>query len=51
MTQRNLAAAIGVNADHIAYIENSRRRPSIDAQEGHLRRKRETTLEGCFRPN
>jgi transcriptional regulator with XRE-family HTH domain len=29
MTQRDLAAAIGVKASHIAYIENSRRRPSI----------------------
>jgi transcriptional regulator with XRE-family HTH domain len=29
MTQRELAAAIGVKASHIAYIENGRRRPSI----------------------
>jgi transcriptional regulator with XRE-family HTH domain len=29
MTQRDLAAAIGVKASHIAYIENARRRPSI----------------------
>ncbi len=29
MTQRELAAAVGVKASHIAYIENSRRRPSI----------------------
>jgi transcriptional regulator with XRE-family HTH domain len=29
MTQRDLAAALGVKASHIAYIENSRRRPSI----------------------
>ena len=29
MTQRDLAAAIGVKASHIAYIENGRRRPSI----------------------
>ncbi len=29
MTQRELAAAIGVKASHIAYIENDRRRPSI----------------------
>jgi transcriptional regulator with XRE-family HTH domain len=28
-TQRDLAAAIGVKASHIAYIENGRRRPSI----------------------
>ncbi len=29
MTQRELAAAVGVKASHIAYIENGRRRPSI----------------------
>ena len=29
MTQRDLAAAVGVKASHIAYIENSRRKPSI----------------------
>jgi transcriptional regulator with XRE-family HTH domain len=29
MTQRDLAAAIGVEASHIAYIENGHRRPSI----------------------
>jgi len=29
MTQRELAAAVGVKASHIAYIENSHRRPSI----------------------
>src|SRR5271166_5692056 len=29
MTQRELAAAIGVKASHIAYIENGHRRPSI----------------------
>jgi transcriptional regulator with XRE-family HTH domain len=29
MTQRDLAAALGVKASHIAYIENGRRRPSI----------------------
>jgi ribosome-binding protein aMBF1 (putative translation factor) len=29
MTQRDLAAAVGVKASHIAYIENSHRRPSI----------------------
>jgi transcriptional regulator with XRE-family HTH domain len=29
MTQRGLAAAIGVKASHVAYIENARRRPSI----------------------
>jgi transcriptional regulator with XRE-family HTH domain len=29
MTQRDLAAAIGVKASHVAYIENARRRPSI----------------------
>jgi len=29
MTQRELAAAIGVKASHIAYIEAGRRRPSI----------------------
>ena len=29
MTQRDLAAAIGVKSSHIAYIENGRRRPSI----------------------
>jgi transcriptional regulator with XRE-family HTH domain len=29
MTQRDLAAAIGVKASHIAYIENGHRRPSI----------------------
>ena len=29
MTQRDLAAAVGVKASHIAYIENSQRRPSI----------------------
>jgi transcriptional regulator with XRE-family HTH domain len=29
MTQRDLAAAIGVKASHIAYIENGHRNPSI----------------------
>lgn len=29
MTQRDLAAAVGIKASHIAYIENGRRRPSI----------------------
>jgi len=29
MTQRELAAAAGVRASHIAYIENARRKPSI----------------------
>jgi transcriptional regulator with XRE-family HTH domain len=29
MTQRELAAALGIKASHIAYIENGRRRPSI----------------------
>jgi transcriptional regulator with XRE-family HTH domain len=29
MTQRELAAAIGVKASHIAYIENGNRKPSI----------------------
>ena len=29
MTQRDLAAAVGIKASHVAYIENSRRRPSI----------------------
>jgi transcriptional regulator with XRE-family HTH domain len=29
MTQRDLAAATGIRASHIAYIENGRRRPSI----------------------
>jgi len=29
MSQRELAAAIGVKASHIAYIEAGRRRPSI----------------------
>jgi transcriptional regulator with XRE-family HTH domain len=29
MTQRDLAAAIGVKASHIAYIESGQRRPSI----------------------
>jgi transcriptional regulator with XRE-family HTH domain len=29
MSQRELAAAIGVKASHIAYIENGRSRPSI----------------------
>src|ERR1019366_8315916 len=29
MTQRDLAAAIGVKASHIAYIENGHRKPSI----------------------
>lgn len=29
MTQRDLAAAVAVKASHIAYIENSRRKPSI----------------------
>jgi transcriptional regulator with XRE-family HTH domain len=29
MSQRELAAAIGFKASHIAYIENGRRRPSI----------------------
>ncbi len=38
MTQRELAAAIGVKASHIAYIENGRRKPSISL----LTRLRET---------
>jgi transcriptional regulator with XRE-family HTH domain len=38
MTQRDLAAAIGVKASHIAYIENGHRRPSISL----LTRLRET---------
>jgi transcriptional regulator with XRE-family HTH domain len=29
MTQRDLAARIGVEASHIAYIENGQRRPSL----------------------
>ena len=29
MTQRDLAAAVGVKASHVEYIENARRRPSI----------------------
>jgi transcriptional regulator with XRE-family HTH domain len=29
MTQRELAAALGVKASHIAYIENGHRKPSI----------------------
>jgi len=29
MTQRDLAKAVGIKASHVAYIENSRRRPSI----------------------
>ena len=29
MTQRDLAAAVGIRASHVAYIENGRRRPSI----------------------
>src|ERR1035441_5643219 len=29
MTQRDLAAAIGVKSSHIAYIENGYRKPSI----------------------
>ena len=29
MTQRDLAAAIGVKASHVAYIENGNRKPSI----------------------
>ena len=29
MTQRELAAAVGVKASHIAYIENGQRKPSI----------------------
>jgi transcriptional regulator with XRE-family HTH domain len=29
MTQRDLAARIGVEASHIAYIENDQRRPSL----------------------
>jgi len=29
MTQRDLAAAIGVKASHVAYIENGHRKPSI----------------------
>jgi transcriptional regulator with XRE-family HTH domain len=38
MSQRELAAAIGVKASHIAYIENGRRKPSISL----LTRLRET---------
>src|SRR5580704_15615571 len=29
MRQRDIAAAVGIKASHVAYIENSRRRPSI----------------------
>jgi len=29
MTQLDLAAAVGIKASHVAYIENARRRPSI----------------------
>ncbi len=29
MTQRDLAAAVGIKASHVAYIENGHRRPSI----------------------
>ena len=29
MTQRELAAAPGIKASHIAYLENGRRKPSI----------------------
>ena len=29
MSQRDLAAAVGIKASHIAYIENGHRRPSI----------------------
>ena len=29
MSQRELAAAIGVKASHVAYLENGRRKPSI----------------------
>lgn len=29
MTQRDLAAAVGIKASHVAYIENGQRRPSI----------------------
>jgi transcriptional regulator with XRE-family HTH domain len=29
LTQRDLAAIVGVKASHIAYIENNQRRPSI----------------------
>jgi transcriptional regulator with XRE-family HTH domain len=29
MTQRDLAAAVGIKASHIAYIENGHRKPSI----------------------
>src|ERR1019366_8600757 len=29
MTQRDLAAAVGIKASHVAYIENGRRNPSI----------------------
>jgi transcriptional regulator with XRE-family HTH domain len=29
MTQRDLAAAVGIKASHVAYIENGRRKPSI----------------------
>ena len=29
MTQRELAAATGIKASHIAYLENGRRKPSI----------------------
>jgi transcriptional regulator with XRE-family HTH domain len=29
MTQHELAAATGIRASHVAYIENGRRKPSI----------------------
>src|SRR5580704_15979791 len=29
MRQRDIAAAVGIKASHVAYIENGRRRPSI----------------------
>src|SRR5271169_4115920 len=29
MTQRDLAAAVGIKASHVAYLENGRRNPSI----------------------
>jgi transcriptional regulator with XRE-family HTH domain len=30
LSQRDMAAELGIKASHVAYIENSRRRPSID---------------------
>jgi transcriptional regulator with XRE-family HTH domain len=36
MTRRDLAAAIGVKASHVAYIEAGRRRPSTLAATSRL---------------